>query len=278
VPAASRAPAPASDRADRAIVTGSVSPPEPVGATQPAAPAGASVPGHATQAEGPRRLELPPAPIGPLSLRLAAAKGDPAAQLEIAARYAEGKGVKQSFADAADWYVRAADQGLAVAQYRLAALYERGMGVKADAARARIWYERAARAGNIKAMHNLAVLSASHAAGQPDYAMAARWFAEAAERGLADSQFNLAILTESGQGVAKDLTRALTWYMLAARSGDREAARRRDQLIARLPEEAVQAADKAASEWRAKPADQRANDAKAAGDGWRRRVVGKGSA
>lgn len=64
-------------------------------------------------------LDLPAATVGPLSLRLAAANGDPSAQFEVGSRFAEGKGTTQSFKDAAKWYQRAADQGFAPAQYRL---------------------------------------------------------------------------------------------------------------------------------------------------------------
>ncbi len=218
-------------------------------------------------------VELPPATIGPLSLRLAAAKGDRSAQFEVAARFAEGKGVKQDFAEAANWYQRAAAQGVPVAQYRLAALYERGLGVKADAARARIWYKRAAEQGNVKAMHNLAVLSASRSNGDADYPTAAQWFSEAADRGLADSQYNLGVLYESGLGVPKNLVSAYKWYSIAAQRGDKEAARRRDQLRSRLDARSLAQAEKAMKAWQPRVIDRNANDALAAGDSWKQRVA-----
>ncbi|HUS97695.1 MAG TPA: hypothetical protein VMX97_13230, partial [Hyphomicrobiaceae bacterium] len=153
-----------------------------------------------------RTTSLPPALIGPLSMRIAAANGEPSAEFEVGARFAEGKGVQQDFEQAVKWYTRAATRSFALAQYRLATLYERGLGVKKDLARAKVWYERAASQGNVKAMHNLAVLSAgSSKGGAPDYGTAARWFKEAAMRGLKDSQFNLAILHETGLGVNRDL-------------------------------------------------------------------------
>jgi len=210
-------------------------------------------------------LSLPPATSGPLSLRMAAAKGDAAAQVEIATRLAEGKGVRQDFAEAAKWYKRAADQDSAVAQYRLATLYERGMGVKSDRAKARALYEKAAGHGNLKAMHNLAVITASTTAGNPDYATAAHLFERAARHGLRDSQYNLGVLYESGLGVAKDHAAAYKWYALAARSGDSIAARRRDSLIARLPSQTIQAVDTQIAAWQPEPANEAANDARAFG-------------
>src|SRR5205085_3101628 len=94
------------------------------------------------------------------SLRAAATKGDPAAEFEVAVRLAEGRGVPQNLAAAAEWFERAAQRGLVPAQFRLGGLYEKGMGVKKDLEAARRLYLVAANAGHAKAMHNLAVLYA----------------------------------------------------------------------------------------------------------------------
>lgn len=214
-------------------------------------------------------LDMPPATVGPLSLRLAAANGDSSAQFEVGARLAEGKGTNQNFKDAAKWYQRSASQGFAQAQYRLGTLYERGLGLKADPARASENYKLAAEQGNIKAMHNLAVLSANQAGGTPDYATAAQWFEQAAEHGLSDSQFNLAVLNENGLGVQQDLTVAYKWLSLAAKSGDKEAIRRRDILQGKLTAEQLAKADSLIGTWKAQPADQKVNDPRKAGEAWK---------
>lgn len=218
-------------------------------------------------------LDLPPLTVGPLSLRLAAAKGDPSAEFEVGARLAEGKSTDQSFKEAVKWYTRSANQGFAQAQYRLGTLYERGLGVKADAGRARVWYTRAAEQGNIKAMHNLAVLNAGGKSGSPDYTSAAQWFGEAAVLGLSDSQFNLAVLHESGLGVAKDLGMAYQWFSIAARSGDKEAVRRRDLAKAQLPITDVVAVDERVKTWLPKSSDKLVNDARVAGEAWKQRAT-----
>lgn len=214
-------------------------------------------------------LDLPPATVGPLSLRLAAANGDPSAQFEVGARLAEGKGTSQNFKDAAKWYQRSAEQGFAQAQYRLGTLYERGLGLKPDMERAGDWYKRAAEQGNIKAMHNLAVLSANQSKGSPDYATAAQWFGQAAELGLADSQFNLAVLHENGLGVTQDLAIAYKWLTLAAKSGDKEAIRRRDILQGKLTAQQMTQAEGLISSWKAKMTDQKVNDPRKAGEAWK---------
>lgn len=227
---------------------------------------------QASVSTGHTEKKLPPARIGPLSLRLAAANGDPSAQFEIGSRYAEGKGIKQDFEQARAWYQKSASQGFALSQYRLATFFERGLGVEKDAERARVWYERAARQDNVKAMHNLAVLAASTGKDhKPDYAKAARWFGEAAQRGLADSQFNLAILHANGLGVPEDPKQAYKWFALAAKGGDKEADRRRGAIEKLLQPADVTALDKMVSEWTRKPSPSIANNPIIAGHEWQRR-------
>jgi localization factor PodJL len=220
-------------------------------------------------AHRPVLIEMPPAQIGPTSLRLAAQQGDPAAQFEVASRFAEAKGIKQDFEQAFAWYQRAARQGFVPAQYRLATLIERGLGTPPDPAQAKAWYRRAADQGNVKAMHNLAVLATTETPDQPDYATAARWFVQAAERGLADSQYNLAVLHDNGLGVPKDFMQAYKWYALAARGGDKEAIKRRDQIFASLTPGQTRDAEKLVSTWRSRTVEQRANDPRAAALAWK---------
>lgn len=215
--------------------------------------------------------ELPPAQIGPFSLRTAAAKGDPSAEFEVATRFAQGKGVPKDLAKAVYWYQRAASRGFAPAQYRLGAIFERGVGVPEDAQRARLWYLRSAEQGNVKAMHNLAVLLAQSTSTSPDYTTAAHWFNAAASRGLADSQFNLAILHENGLGVPKSLPLSYKWFSLAALRGDAEAAKRRDITATHLSPLEIKQGQDEIKVWRAQPADPAANDPKAAGDAWKAR-------
>ena len=215
-------------------------------------------------------LDLPPASVGPLSLRLAAANGDPSAEFEVGARLAEGKGTEQTFKDAAKWYQRSASKGFAQAQYRIGTLYERGLGLKTDVERAKEWYILAADQGNVKAMHNLAVLSANQSKSTPDYATAAQWFEKAAEYGLADSQFNLAVLNENGLGVPEDQVAAYKWLSLSAKGGDKEAIRRRDIIKGKLTAAQLADGDKQIATWKSKRADPEVNDARKAGEAWKK--------
>ncbi|HYD16101.1 MAG TPA: hypothetical protein VEA77_06845, partial [Hyphomicrobium sp.] len=216
-------------------------------------------------------LDLPPATVGPLSLRLAAAQGDASAEFEVAARLAEGKGTGQNFPEALRWYQRSAGKGFAQAQYRLGTLYERGLGVTKDLGRAKVWYSRAAEQGNVKSMHNLAVLTAG-SEEQPDYAGAMQWFQKAAEHGLADSQYNLGVLLENGLGTKADPVTAYKWYALAAQGGDVDAKARRDALKAAMKPDDLKTAEGLATSFKPKAAVPLANDARAAGEDWKKRV------
>lgn len=223
-------------------------------------------------AQSANTLDLPPATVGPLSLRMAAANGDASAEFEVAARLAEGKGTSQNYAEALQWYQRSAAKGFAQAQYRLGTLYERGLGVKKDLERAKVWYQRAAENGNVKSMHNLAVLSAGGEQGEPNYAAAAPWFQKAAEYGLSDSQYNLGVLVENGLGVKADRVSAYKWYALAAKDGDQDATQRRDALKVTLSGDELKAAEGLIAAFRARVSSPLSNDARAAGEDWKKRV------
>jgi len=229
---------------------------------------GATADAAVTGTDAPPRL--PPATVGPYSLRLAAAQGDAAAQFEVAARIAEGKGTDKDLKDAAQWYQRSSASGFAMSQFRLGTMYERGAGVAKDLARAKIWYSRAADQGNVKAMHNLAVLIASRGGPEPDYATAVKLFSEAAAHGLADSQYNLAMLYENGLGVPKDAKQAYKWLVLAAKSGDADAKKHRDALKATLNATDVGEATAEADTWQVKRSNPMANDSHVAGQAWTR--------
>ena len=53
--------------------------------------------------------------------------------------FADGKGVLQDNRIAAEWYWRAAEQGLPLAQYRLALIYRDGIGMEKDSDKAIFW-------------------------------------------------------------------------------------------------------------------------------------------
>ncbi|VAW19236.1 TPR repeat, SEL1 subfamily [hydrothermal vent metagenome] len=182
----------------------------------------------------PLTLELPPTAIGPMALRKAAAAGDPRAQFEVGAIYAEGKATAQDLGAAARWYQRAASQGFAPAAYRLGNMYENGVGIDKNLEQAALWYKLGAEAGNRMAMHNLASLLASGSLGKQRFAEAAQWFEKAARLGLKDSQFNLGMLYARGLGVTQDMQTSFKWFSIAAGTGDQDAAKAAQDIASSL--------------------------------------------
>lgn len=243
-------------------VTGSTGGPPATAAVAPApAPAAPAAPQPAAADK------LPSSPVGP-GLRSAALAGNPAAEFELAIRYAEGRGVPANAEEAVRWFERAANHGLAPAQYRLGSIYEKGQGVKKDLEAARRLYTSAAGKGNGKAMHNLAVLYAEGLNGDPDYRNASQWFRKAADHGIADSQYNLGILYARGIGVEQNLAESYKWFALAAQQGDQDAGKKRDDVAARLDAQSLVAARLAVQTWTADPQPDEAVDVKPPAGGW----------
>lgn len=209
-----------------------------------------------------------PIAIGGTKLRNAATSGDGAAAYEVAVRFAEGRGVPANAEEAARWYERAASKGVAPAQFRYASMLEKGQGVKKDLGQARRLYLAAAARGNAKAMHNLAVLYAEGIDGKPDYATAAQWFGKASRHGIADSQYNLGVLAARGLGIEKNLAESYLWFSLAAAQGDKEAARKRDEVASQLDAQALAQAQNAVKTFAAAPQPQDAITVAEPPGGW----------
>jgi localization factor PodJL len=253
-----------------AIVAGPIRPSNITSLSAPPAPPAATVPVQAVPSEA--LAAPPPVPAsGQLTARAISPAvrpneklagqtetGSAAAQFDLAVRYAEGGAGPRNYELAAQWYEKAAQQGLAVAEYRLASLYEKGLGVGKDVQRAKDLYQRAAEKGNTRAMHNLGVLAAE--GGKPNYTSAALWFGKAAEYGIGDSQYNLAVLLARGLGLPKDLVKSYTWFAIVAAAGDAEAARKRDEVAARLTSSELAAANAAAAGFAPRQADRAANE------------------
>jgi TPR repeat protein len=81
----------------------------------------------------------------------------PEAQFLRGLSFASGQGVTRDYAQAAQCYTEAAEQGHSLAQLNLADLYAQGQGVTRDEAKALIWLTKAANSGNPAAQYRLGV-------------------------------------------------------------------------------------------------------------------------
>ena len=78
-----------------------------------------------------------------------AEQGNALAQAKLGAMYLLGQeGHEKDEKKAAEWLLKAANQGFLEAQVIMAAMYDRGMGVEMDVHKATSWYEKAAAQGH----------------------------------------------------------------------------------------------------------------------------------
>ena len=137
-----------------------------------------------------------------------------------------------------------------------------------DPSAAKRWYLKAAEAGSARAAHNLAVMNAEPVGEKPDYVEAAKWFRKAGDLGVRDSQFNLAILYARGLGVEQDLSQSWLWFSLAAEQGDSDAAKKRDEVAAKMDPASLAAAADALAKFKPVKPDPAANEVAAPPGGW----------
>lgn len=175
--------------------------------------------------------EIPPAPLPKLQeTKVKAEMGDRQAEGILGEIYAEGKQVRQDYAEAAKWYRKAADQGLAKAQYNLGVLYDVGQGVPKDESEAAKWYRKAGDQGDANAQYTLAGMYSLGRGVVADTKEALSWYQKAAEQGDVLAQYNLAERYERGKTVPQDPVEAYKWHSLAAQEGLKDAAVARDNL------------------------------------------------
>lgn len=70
--------------------------------------------------------------ISLLDIKASAEMGIADAQFRLGKIYHKGLGIKQNFAEAFKWYLKAAEQGYAMAQNNLGNMYYKGEGVAQD--------------------------------------------------------------------------------------------------------------------------------------------------
>ncbi len=141
-------------------------------------------------------------------------------------------------ASASYWYGKAANKGHTDAQTDLAAMYAEGRGVETDGLKAARWYRRAAEGGNVRAQYNLAVMDHLGLGVGHDFDASIRWYENAARQGDANAMNNMAFTYGMGEGVVQSNSEAYAWFALAASRGNADAAENRDLAASEMtPEE-----------------------------------------
>jgi TPR repeat protein len=128
--------------------------------------------------------------------------------------------MKQDFAQAHAWYLRAAGHGNFDAENQLGYFAEEGWGQPKNCDEALAWFNKAAEHGSNDAEENIGYMYQNGIGVQTDYARAMSWFVEAAAHGNSNAANQLGWMYQYGQGVKPDNARALSWYQLAADLGN----------------------------------------------------------
>ena len=99
---------------------------------------------------------------------------------------------------AAGWFFRAAEQGHAGAQFNLGLLFAEGQGVPQDSAKAAELFTKSAEQGNVDAQNNIGVMYLIGEGVEKDTEKAIAWFEKAAAQGNEDAQENLKAIRNVG--------------------------------------------------------------------------------
>jgi TPR repeat protein len=83
-----------------------------------------------------------------------AGHGDAEAQFSLGLRFAQD-GAAQDYAQAAQWYLKAAEQSHLLAQFNLGIMYAAGQGMPRDEVKSMVWMQKAADAGDAGAQYNI---------------------------------------------------------------------------------------------------------------------------
>lgn len=146
--------------------------------------------------------------------RIATDPADSAAMTLLGELYAQGLGVTQDWAKAADWYRLAAARGDPQAAYALGMILFDGRTATRDPAAARRLFESAAEAVPAAAYILGGVLLRENKADSDRRAVAL--FRRAAAASDIDGQYALAVMLREGRGTARDPVEAALWMGRAA--------------------------------------------------------------
>lgn len=149
--------------------------------------------------------------------------GDIEAQHTIAEAYFwgsfDGADIADDFAQAINWYRKAAESGHADSAYTLGCIYLSRLGPKGDASEAAKWYDKALASGSYDlggTGYDLFQIADAYYFGQKgvsiNYAEALKWYRLAVEGGWYEAAYKLGNMYAAGEGVPKDDNEAARWY------------------------------------------------------------------
>lgn len=177
----------------------------------------------ADPAKAPLSQPLPMQSLEEQALRLAAQKGDPNAQYDLAVSLITPipphSGPIKEGAEAAELLEKSALQGNIDAAFLLGHIYQYGTGVSKDVGQSLGWLTKAADGGHVSAMVTLGVMYRVGDGVMKNRVKARDYYAKAAEKGNNNARTSLAVMYMEGDGVHKDGGMAQTWLKRAVKDG-----------------------------------------------------------
>ena len=148
----------------------------------------------------------------------AANANDADAQYIIAMLYYTGRGVHQSYPEAAKWLEKSALNGNVTAQSDLGEMYYRGKGIPRDYSQALKWFEMATEQNDAKAMFFLGGMYNSKNQGvQTNTLKTAELWRKSAALGYPNAEFYLGQMYMIGRGgITQNADSAMIWINKAA--------------------------------------------------------------
>ena len=125
--------------------------------------------------------------------------------------------------EAMHWYRIAADRGDAAAQAQVGQLYELARGVPEDMHQAMSWYRKAADQGDPGAETSVGLLYSNGWGVRQDDGQALIWYRKAADQGYPIAEEFVGVAYTNGLGVAANFQKAKPWLDKAIVGGDTEA-------------------------------------------------------
>ena len=172
-------------------------------------------------------IEITPA------IREAAAKGEPAAEYQMARARMLGKGAPKDVNKAYELMKSSAEKGNPDAIGALGYFYMKGIVVEKDGRQAIDWFRKGAELGSAKACLNLGrcLIREEKVEGMPVPANPAEaekmtregmeWVRKAADKGLVEAVASMGRCCYFGEhGLARDYKEAARWFRIAAEAGD----------------------------------------------------------
>ena len=148
---------------------------------------------------------------------------DPKSMTLLGELYANGLGVPENDAKAAEWYKLAADRGDRQAMFALAIFRLQGRAGQRDREESAKWLAAAAKLGHPLAAYDLALLYMEGQLFPQDFTRAAELLGVSVQAGNADAQYALGTLYKEGRGVARDMHEAVRLWALASLADNTDA-------------------------------------------------------